>query len=72
MKRKILLFAVMSLFITAFLFAQKSKKSSSNKQITGYAITAPEKGQMGWMEVRLVDIATGAELKTVYKDKQET
>src|SRR5689334_7046916 len=70
MKRKTLLLAVMSLLTTAFLFAQ-SAKNSTPKPIIGYAITATEKGQTGWKEVRQVDITTGAEVKAIYKDKQE-
>src|SRR5262245_35340269 len=71
MKCKTLLFAVMSLFITAFLFAQKAKKSEK-KPLEGYAITAVEKGQSNWREVKLMDIGSGEEVKAIYKDKQES
>src|ERR1051326_8723939 len=70
MKRKTLLLAVVSLFTTAFLFAQNAK-NPTKKPIIGYAITATENGQTGWKEVRLVDITTGAEVKQIYKDKQD-
>ncbi len=55
----------MSALITG-AYAQKSKK-----QVTGYAITADQKGRTGWREVRLVDISTGEELKTIYEGNQE-
>ena len=70
MKSKTLLLAVVSLFTTAFLFAQ-SAKNSTQKPIIGYAITATEKGQTGWKEIRQVDIRTGTEVKAIYKDKQD-
>lgn len=61
MRHKTLLLIVMTLFITA-LQAQKTQKN-----LTGYAITAAQKGQTGWKEVRLVDINSGEELKTIYQ-----
>ncbi len=64
MKQKIVLLFVMTLFIGA-LRAQKAQK------ITGYAITPAEKGQRGWKEVRLMDITTGEELKTIYRSTDE-
>jgi len=64
MKPKLLLLLAAS-FIISSTFAQKTK------QITGYAITAPEKGQTGWKEVRLVDVTTGDELKPIYKSTDE-
>src|ERR1051326_3242286 len=64
MKRKLLLSLATILYV-ALVNAQKTK------QITGFAITAPQKGQMGWKEVRLVDIVTGDELKTIYKSNDE-
>ncbi len=66
MKQKTLLLLVMTLFITA---TQAQKKE---KQITGYAITAAEKGGRSWKEVRLVDIGTGQELRSIYQSTQET
>src|SRR5688572_23884998 len=66
MKRKILLFLVMASFITA---AHAQKKQSNS--ITGYAITAQQKGGKSWKEVRLVDITTGSELKSIYQSTQE-
>lgn len=67
MKQKTLLFFVMSLFITS-LFAQQNKKQ---KETTGYAITANEKGGRSWKEVKLVNIVTGEELQSVYNSKAE-
>lgn len=66
MKRKILLFLVMTSFI-AVSHAQKKQKP-----VTGYAITATEKGGRAWKEVRLVDIGTGEQVKQVYESKSET
>jgi len=68
MKQKILLLLVMTLFLT-YVQAQKSKKKEQNS--TGYAITAAEKGGRSWKEVRLVDITTGEEVKTIYQSTQE-
>jgi hypothetical protein len=64
MKPKLLLLLA-TLFFISSLFAQKTK------QITGYAITAAQKGQTGWKEVRLVDITTGDELRPIYKSTDE-
>lgn len=69
MKQKILLLIVMTGFITT-LQAQKAEKKS--KSTTGYAITAAEKGGRSWREVRLVDVTTGEDVKTIYDSKQET
>src|SRR5438067_3287622 len=64
MKRKLLL-TVATISLISSVIAQKTK------QITGFAITAPQKGQTGWKEVRLIDIATGDELRTIYKSNDE-
>jgi len=69
MKRITLLAFVITLLITS-LQAQKRSKKNEQKPI-GYAITGAEKGQSGWKEVRLVDVTTGEELKTIYKSNQE-
>ncbi|MEK7225618.1 MAG: hypothetical protein AAB221_08040, partial [Bacteroidota bacterium] len=69
MKQRILLLFVMTAFITT-LQAQKSDKSS--KPVTGYAITAIEKGGKSWKEVRLIDINSGTVVKNIYNSKQET
>jgi len=50
-------------------FSQKRKKSE--QPLTGYAITAVEKGGRSWKEVRLVNITTGEEVKSIYTSKQE-
>jgi hypothetical protein len=49
--------------------AQKRKKAE--QPLTGYAITAIEKGGRSWKEVRLVNITTGEEIKSIYQSKQE-
>jgi hypothetical protein len=67
--KKTLLLLVMITIITG-AFAQKRKKSE--QPLTGYAITAVEKGGRSWKEVRLVNITTGEEIKSVYQSKQET
>ena len=67
MKRKLLPLLAATLF-TSLLFAQKTQKT---KPITGYAITAPQKGQTSWKEVRLVDISTGDELRPVYRSADQ-
>src|SRR5687767_1935763 len=64
MKRKILLLLVMTSSMS-FLYSQKTQK------IQGFAITAAEKGQNNWKEVRLMDISSGEELKSIYKSSQE-
>jgi len=64
MKRKLLL-TVATILLIASVMAQKTK------QITGFAITAPQKGQSGWKEVRLIDMVTGDELRTIYKSNDE-
>jgi len=69
MKQRLLLLFVMTALITT-LHAQNSDKKS--KPITGYAITAIEKGGKSWKEVRLVDINAGTVVKNVYDSKQET
>jgi len=69
MKRKILLFLVMTSLITS-LHAQK-KSSKEQQKLTGYAITANEKGGRSWKEVRMVDVSTGEELKSIYRSDQD-
>ena len=68
MKQRILLSLVMGMLITS-LNAQKKQKAEQKP--TGYAITAAEKGGRNWKEVRLVDMTTGEELKSIYKSSQE-
>jgi len=69
MKQTILLLLATTSFAAA-VHAQKAAKAS--KTTTGYAITATEKGARSWRDVRLVDITTGAELKTIFDSKQES
>src|SRR3954470_2648497 len=61
MKQKILLLFVMAPFFSA-VYGQKEKK------VTAYAITAVEKGQSNSTEVRLIDIKTGEEVKSIYRN----
>jgi hypothetical protein len=68
MKQRILLFFVMTSLITAL----QAQKNSKTKAVTGYAITAADKGGRSWKEVRLVDINTGEVVKTIYDSKNET
>jgi hypothetical protein len=62
MKRETLLLFVMSMLITSL---QAQKKQSP---LTGYAITAAEKGGKGWKEVRQINIETGEELRKIYSN----
>lgn len=64
MKLRLLLFLAGSLFLLSAQ-AQKAKK------FTAFAITGAEKGSSNWSEVRLVDLVSGEELKSVYKPSQE-
>jgi len=66
--KKTLLLLIMTSFITGS-FAQKRKKAE--QPLTGYAITAVEKGGRSWKEVRLVNITTGEEIRSIYQSKQE-
>ena len=68
MKRIILLTTAATLIIS---FLQAQKRSKKSQPTTAYAITGVQKGQSNWTEVRLVDIATGEELKSIYNSKQE-
>ncbi|HEV7330686.1 MAG TPA: T9SS type A sorting domain-containing protein [Flavisolibacter sp.] len=58
MKKSLLLFFSFSTIVV--VHAQKQKG-------TAYAITSLEKGASKWTEVRLVDMATGNEVKTIYQ-----
>ena len=66
--KKTLLLLVMTSIITG-AFAQKRKKAE--QPLTGYAITAVEKGGKSWKEVRLVNITSGEEIRSIYQSKQE-
>jgi len=68
MKKTLLLLVMISVITGAF--AQKRKKTE--QPLTGYAITAVEKGGRSWKEVRLVNITTGEEIRSIYQSKQET
>lgn len=62
MKQKILLFVFLFSIVVA---------SHAQKKVTAYAITGSQKGSSGWSEVKLVDVATGDEVQTVYKTAQQ-
>jgi hypothetical protein len=44
--------------------------SAQNNGRQAYAITGGLKGQTNWSEVRLIDLATGAEVQTIYSNSQ--
>jgi hypothetical protein len=67
MKSTTLLLLGMTFFILP-VNAQKKEK----QPVTGYAITATEKGGRNWKEVKLVNVATGQELQSVYQSSTET
>lgn len=56
MKQKVLLSCILSLPVLGFA-----------QERTAYAITAGQKGQSDWCEVRVVNINTGQEVQSVYK-----
>jgi hypothetical protein len=60
MKRKILLLSAVCFCVGA-----------AQAQVKAYAITGTQKGSSNWSEVRLVDVTTGTELKTIYQRSQE-
>jgi len=57
--------------MTSFIIAAQAQKKQK-QPLTGYAITAAEKGGRSWKEVKFVDIATGQELKSIYQSTKET
>jgi hypothetical protein len=60
-----LLLTLVGSFLLLASFAQKAKKA------TAFAITGTEKGGSNWSEVRLVDVGSGKELKSIYKPTQD-
>ncbi len=69
MKRQTLLLLVMISFITVSQ-AQKNRKQK-DEPLSGFAVTAADKGGRSWKEVRMMNVATGEEMKNVYNSKQE-
>ena len=67
--KKALLLLVMISFITV---ASAQKRKKAEQPLTGYAITAIEKGGRSWKEVRHINITTGEEIKSIYQSKLET
>ena len=61
MKQKLLL----SIVLPCFLYCAIAQKN------VAYAITGTEKGSPDWTEVRLIDLSTGQELKTIYQSTQQ-
>jgi hypothetical protein len=49
------------LFLGYFTLAQQTER-------TAYAITGAQKGQFNWTEVKLIDLNTGAVLKSIYEN----
>lgn len=77
MKQKPLLL-ILSIIVLNSVNAQQGSngnategKAKSGNTITGYAITAAEKGGRSWKEVRMVDISSGNELRSVYESKSD-
>lgn len=60
MKQKILLLSAVCL-----------SAGVAQAQLKAYAITGTQKGSSNWTEVRMVDVSTGEELKTIYKNAQD-
>ncbi len=60
MKRKILLLSAVCLGVV-----------TAEAQVKAYAITGTQKGSSNWSEVRLVDAATGDEIKAIYQNTME-
>ena len=69
MKHKTLLLLVMTSFIIS---ATAQKEQKHNEPNTGYVITATEKGGRNWKDVKLVNVSTGEEIKSIYQSTQET
>ncbi len=67
MKNSILLLFILSLSLS--IFAQKNKKKQD--PLAGYAVTSAEKGGRSWKEVRLINMSSGDEIRSVYNSKQE-
>jgi hypothetical protein len=44
---------------------------AQNSSRHAYAITSAQKGQFNWTEVRLVDLATGAEVQSIYNNTKQ-
>jgi hypothetical protein len=65
MKQKILL-----AFLSVALLSSAGAQKKSQKE-TAYAITGSEKGNRNWMEVSLIDVATGEIINPVYRSKSE-
>ena len=67
--KKALLLPVAILIVT---LASAQKRKKTEQPLTGYAITAVEKGGRSWKEVRLVNMSTGEEIRSIYQSNQET
>jgi hypothetical protein len=61
-RRSLLTFSMLSLLTAGF--AQDNSRHA-------YAITGVQKGNTNWSEVRLIDLATGAEVQPVYTSNQQ-
>ena len=56
------------LLVASFSLASISQAQKKPSALTGYAITAVEKGGKSWKEVRQVNIETGEAMKTIYSN----
>jgi Secretion system C-terminal sorting domain len=61
-RRSLLIISMLSLLMAGF--AQDNSRHA-------YAITGGQKGNTNWTEVRLIDLATGAEVQSVYASNQQ-
>jgi len=51
-------------FLAAYLLFSANQTTAQNN--TGFAITGATKGNIAWMVIREIDLATGAEIRTIY------
>ena len=65
MCKKFLLLSVLSCSVILM-------QAQSKKQTTAFAITAAEKGQNNWKEIRLVDLQTGEAIQSIFKSAEGT
>lgn len=60
------------LLLLSIAVMHTAQAQQARQAISGYAITAADKGGRGWKEVRMMDMASGSELKMIYSSKSET
>ncbi|HEY0679737.1 MAG TPA: T9SS type A sorting domain-containing protein [Chitinophagaceae bacterium] len=59
--------SLLTLTILSFVISVTAQNNSRH----AYAITSGQKGQFNWSEVKLIDLATGSEVKSVYTANQQ-